>query len=348
MSATLDVAPVTIAAWRAREACVAALERAGTPAEKAEIQARNLVEADLRGHASHGIVRLPVLLERVGNGRIDVHAQPVVHRHGVAAATIDANADFGPCAAWLALSVAAESARSHGVGVVAIRRANHLGLLATYVERMALDGMIGIVTSTTEAMVHAPNSIEPLLGTNPLAIGIPVDGADGPVVLDMATSTVSMGEVLRLAATGSPVPAGWGIDEDGHPATEAARLSTLSTFGGSKGYGLSLCLGVVTALLAGTPHGEEVRGTLDTTSPSTKADLVICISPGVFGVETAPVAAYLERIRNSHSDGAGFPFIPGDRSRRLRAERLENGIPVDRDVLRSVFAAAGDPFDTSP
>jgi LDH2 family malate/lactate/ureidoglycolate dehydrogenase len=270
---------------------------------------------------------------------IDVRAEPEIVRHSPVAATIDAKGDLGPCAAQLAVTTAIDAASLFGVGVVSVRGANHLGLLATYVERAALAGFICILTSTTEAMVHAPHSTEALLGTNPLAIGVPLGPGIDPLVLDMATSVVSMGEIIRRAAAGESIEVDWGMDDTGKPALDAASLSILSTFGGEKGYGLSLALGVITSMLAGTPYGADVRGTLDTTNPATKGDLVVCIDPGAFGAPDAAASEYLDRIRNSRTDGRGRPFIPGDRSRSLRTERIESGIPLDSEALAFVLAA---------
>ncbi len=162
-----------------------------------------------------------------------------------------------------------------------------------------------------------------LIGTNPLCIAVPA--TPEPVVLDMATSLVSMGKIHDHANRGQPIPGGWALDVEGNPTTDAsaAKAGAIAPFGGAKGYALGLVLELLITSLAGSAIGTTVRGTLDSNNVCNKGDLFIVISPPKSASVAAAIHAYLDEIRASGDPGAGrLVTIPGDRSREARARSL--------------------------
>jgi L-2-hydroxycarboxylate dehydrogenase (NAD+) len=324
----------------------ATLARLGVPAAEATIQAAALVEADLRGHASHGLRRLPTLAARIGNGVIVPGAVTKLDWHTESVLRVDGQGGLGPVVGRRATTALADRVQRTGVAVAAIAGANHLGILAPYVEDLSRQGLTALMTTTSEALVHATNGNQAIVGTNPLAIGIPAPGA--PVVLDMATGLVSMGKIIDYAARGEPLPAGWAVDAAGQPTTDAAaaaRGGAIAPFGGGKGYGLSLSLELLVAVLTGTALGPRVRGTLDTDQPATKGDLIIVFDTGLFtevAAVGARIAAYLDEVRATAAPGQEV-FIPGDRARAARERRLAEGITVPDELWARVTELAGDP-----
>lgn len=177
-----------------------------------------------------------------------------------------------------------------------------------------------------------------MVGTNPLAIGIPTAAA--PFSLDMSTAAVSMGKILAYAARDEPIPSGWAVDASGAPTTDAAQAQAgaLSPFGGAKGYALGLALELMVATLTDTGLGQDVHGTLDEVEPSTKGDLIICVSPQSLGLPdfTDRVQAYLDDIRQGVRSSPDVPiYIPGDRAREIRSTREIEGIPLDRPTWQA-------------
>jgi LDH2 family malate/lactate/ureidoglycolate dehydrogenase len=320
-----------------------ALTRLGAPEPVARTQAGWLAEGDLRGHPSHGLRRLEVLVERVRAGLIVPDAEPALVRSAASVLQVDGHDGFGPPTAVRALGEAVPIARETGVAVVAIRRAGHLGMLAPYVERLAADGLVGIATTTSEALVHPWGAAPAMLGTNPLAAAVPT--ATDPVVLDMATGQISRGKVLDHAARGEPLPEGSVVDAQGRPTTDpqAALDGAISPFGGPKGYALALVLEVLVATLTRTALGTDVRGTLDTTDPVTKGDLLLALDPGAFGGGTPEaLTGFLETLRAlDPAPGSAGVTVPGDRARAERARRADGGVPVHPDTWSRAVDLSG-------
>ncbi len=315
------------------------LRALGAPSSEADLQAEHLLEADLRGHPSHGLRRLPVLVERIRNGVAVPGATPVLTWATPSFASLDGARGLGPVVAHEAIAQATARAASTGVAVVAVSNANHVGILATYVERIALDGRIGLAVTTSEALVHAFGGRRGLIGTNPLALGIPA--RPRPFVLDMATGEVAMGRILAHAERGEAIPAGWALDAAGEPTTDAraAASGSIAPFGGAKGYGLGLGIELLVAALCASALGTEVRGTLDVSSVCNKGDVFAVLDPEALGlpdVATA-VSPYLELVRSDGGDSHTVA-VPGDGSADRRASRLAEGVPVATSVLAAVRA----------
>lgn len=317
----------------ARAVASEALRRIGTPSNHAETQVDLLVEADLRGHPSHGLARLPLLLERIRNGLAD---PSTTGRHDWRTSSlldVDGQRGLGPVVGRAALEQLSARVRETGIAMAAVHNSNHLGMLAWYVERVAAAGQIALAVSTSEALVHPYGGTTAMVGTNPLAIGVPAD--PDPLVLDMATGLVSMGRIHDHRRRGAPLPSGWALDADGNATTDAdaASRGSIAPFGGAKGYALGLATEVLVGYLTGAELGTDVHGTLDSESLCNKGDLFIVIDAEPSDRSRTRVSDYLGDIRNCPpADPAAPVSVPGDRSRRDRATRLVGGIAVDDEV----------------
>jgi L-2-hydroxycarboxylate dehydrogenase (NAD+) len=308
----------------------------GVAAGPAALQSEWLAEADLRGHPSHGIQRLPMIVARIREGLIDPRAKPSIDWTRDAYAVIDGDRGIGPLVGTKAIDAAAARAARTGVAVAAVHNANHLGMLAPYVERaIERAGVVAIAMTTSEALVHPWNGTTAMLGTNPIAIGIPTDP---PVLLDMATSAVSMGRILSHRHRSTPLDSGWAIDADGRGTLDPEQAQAISPFGGAKGYGLALAIELIVGALTGSALGQRVTGTLDSTSVCNKGDVFIAVDTAALGADTtARLERYLSELRDSRAlDGTRGVTIPGDRARSRRQYNMDHGIEIPDSVWEQI------------
>jgi LDH2 family malate/lactate/ureidoglycolate dehydrogenase len=331
---------VVVSADEERAVIVQVLSAFGAPGGAAADQARWLVEADLRGYPSHGIQRLPILAARMSSGAISPATSPSLSWRGESVLVVDGQRGFGPVVALRALHLAMERLRATGIVLVAIRNANHLGILAPYVEMLTAAHLIGIAMTTSEALVHPWGGQLAMIGTNPLAIGVPAE--PHPLILDMATGQVSMGQILNYLQRGAELEPGWAVNSDGVPTTDplAASQGAITPFGGAKGYGLGLALEVLVASLTSSGLGRNVRGTLDVDQVCNKGDVFICINPAVIADDaSAAVTSYLHAVRlTPRQPGSGGVRIPGQRAAAERARRIAEGIELTEATWHEALA----------
>jgi LDH2 family malate/lactate/ureidoglycolate dehydrogenase len=313
-----------------------------TPDEAAAM-AEVLVEGDLRGHGSHGLVRVPLSANLLRSGRCQVGARPRVVQERAAAALMDGDRALGPYGATVAAREAMARARQHGAAAVALYDTGHIALAGYYVELAAREDLIGLLFGKSEASVHPQGGMDPVIGTNPVAIAIPSDG--DPILLDMATSATSRGKLAEAVAAGRSLPVGWALDASGAPTTDpkAAQEGALSPVGGAKGYGLSLAVELLGGVLTGAGAGpmQDAAGWR-----KLWGTLFLVLDPSVF-VEVAgfkrAVSAYLAEIKGSRlAPGFDEILIPGERSFRTRRESLARGVHVADNVWQNVARLARD------
>ncbi|MBO3761460.1 Ldh family oxidoreductase [Ciceribacter sp. L1K22] len=327
--------PVT----RLRDLATNLLELKGVPVANARLQAEVLIEAELKGAPSHGLLRLPLILSRLEKGLSDGTVKGRGTWRGKSFLAIDGDRGLGPVVIMHAIDALQHAVDQNGIAIAAIRNANHIGMLAYYAEAAARDEKIAIVMSTSEALVHPFGGTQAMLGTNPIAIGIPLD--DRPFVLDLATSVVSMGKIHSHAMRDEPIPEGWAVDIDGRPTTDpkAAKAGAIAPFGGAKGYGLGLAFELIVAILAGSNVAPDVRGTLDDIHAANKGDLVILIDKAAGAGSVPALVAYLDSLRTSRPADPTRPVaIPGDGARDRKATTTGIGIELPQPLLEQLLA----------
>ena len=306
------------------------LVRHGVPASHAAIQAKLFIGAEMRGTASHGLLRLRRVVERLQRGRAVAGETGQQEWTAKSFLSVDGRRGLGPVVALAALDAVIPRARETGIAIAAIRNAEHLGAIAFYADYVARQGLTVIALTISEALVHPFGGRKAMIGTNPVAIGVPA--SPEPLVLDMATSLVSMGKIHDHANRGAPIPEGWALDADGNPTTDAAaaKHGAIAPFGGPKGYAMGLAFEVLVASLAESAIGANVKGTLDSEHPSNKGDLFIVIAPPHAEAAKALVTDYLDAVRSSPPADSSKPvLIPGDRAHAARAKSRAEGVTLD-------------------
>lgn len=318
---------------------------AGVPAPDAESVATVLLYADLRGIESHGIHRVPAYLRRVRAGLAGGSDRMVQVGGSRASRRYDAGHALGPAAAIRATDLATDLAATHGIGLVSLGRSTHFGAAGCYATRVACRGMVGIVLSNGPSAVAPHGAAVPMLGTNPLAIGIPL-GRHGEFVLDMSTAAVAR-ERMRIAATeGELLEPGTAIDADGHPTLDplAALGGSVLPVGGPKGSGLGLAITLLTVLFGGGDIDDEIGSMYtDFDRPQNLGQLFIALNPAHTnpGADpTARLATVIDRLHTLRPLVDGVPVrYSGERAADCARERRAAGIPVDPHTLRRIADA---------
>lgn len=237
----------------------AIMESAGLSTDNAGIVTDALVAADLSGVHSHGVMRLPWYVSGLQAGAINPRPNLRQVRQRRCTGLLDGDSGMGQVVAVRGMEWALEMARTEGIGVVGVRNSNHFGTCAYYARLAARQDYIGIVLTNGWPIMAPWGGKNPMLGNHPLAVAIPA-GEEPPVVLDIATSVVAQGKIALAAKKGERIPEGWALDEEGQPTQDPQKALTglVMPLGGHKGYGLSLVIGVLSAVLTGAAIGWEM------------------------------------------------------------------------------------------
>lgn len=291
----------------------------GVPEAAAGYVAECLVEADEQGIASHGVMLVPMYVERIQAGSISLETEGTVVADIGATAVIDARNALGQLTARQAAAVASGKAKQHGLGAVAVRNAFHFGTAGRFALDMARAGHIGIVACNTRPLLPAPGGAEALVGNNPIAIAMPSAGDGPPALLDMATSASAMGKIRMAEAAGASIPADWATDAEGRPTTDpsAAISGMLLPAAGPKGFGLAFMIDLLCGGLSSGGTGGSVTPLYgDASVPYNCAHFFLAIDAAHFGEPAAfaeVVAAAVDRVRGSRpAPGAEPVMSPGE------------------------------------
>ncbi len=316
--------------------------REGCSAPEAARIGRYLVAANLAGHDSHGVIRVPRYLGWLRDGTVNADRAPELVSDSGSFALVDAHYGFGQTAGPFAVELGIAKAAQHGVAIVALRRAGHLGRIGEWAEQAAEAGLVSVhFVNVSGSLLVAPfGAVERRFSTAPFAAAVPVSGGP-PVVLDFATSLVAEGKVLVASKGGKPLPDGSLIGPDGRlsrePATLYEEAGAIRAFGEHKGSGLAL----MCELLAGALTGSGCAG-----PPPRRfcnGMLSIYMTPTLFGSAdgfAAETRAYLDFVASARpADPDGTTLLPGEPERRSRARRLAEGVPLTDEVWAALREA---------
>jgi len=311
-------------------------EAVGAPPEEAKLVADLMVDANLDGHDSHGVLRYPQYVETVRKGEITPGAEIETVRETPLVAVLNGNWGFGHVTAMRAMERAIEKASACGVGSVSVFNCNHVGRVGSYTRRAAEAGLIGIASVNGHG---ADQSVAPWAGidrrmqTNPMSVAIPA--GDAPIVLDMTTSVVALGKIRVKQNRGEPLPEGWIIDREGNPSTDPdaffgpppGAILPLGGVLGYKGFGL----GVIVDILSGALSGAGCSSAHASRRGNGVFMLVLdigCYRPAeAFREEVDRFVEYLKSSRRA--EGMEEIMVPGEPERRERARRLREGVFVE-------------------
>ena len=338
--------PVQVTA-EALEAFIAALFAASGVSEAgAGIIARDLVRADLEGLPSHGILQSEVYLERLKRGSVSPRDAGEVVLDRDAVAVLDAHHMLGHLSSRQAMALAVDKAKRYGLGAVAVRNGFHFGSAGLYVQQAAEADCIGMVLCNSRPVMPAPGGAQKLVGTNPIAFGIPTP--DVPVIVDMATSAGTVGRLRVAKKAGKPIPEGWAVSANGEPTTDAsiALDGMLLPMGGAKGFGLALVADMMSGLLASGAWGDAIGGLhTDLDRPFGTSHLFVAFDIGHF----RPIADFLgeagratARVRNSTpAPGHDRVYYPGER--RFNTRNASDGmVRIEPVLANGLLRRAGE------
>jgi LDH2 family malate/lactate/ureidoglycolate dehydrogenase len=325
----------------------AILVKVGVPSTEAVEIINNLVQADLRDVESHGIVRLPIYVQRLAAHAIN--PRPRIHtiRDSATSAVVDGDNGMGQLVGMRAMQVAIDKAKQHGgmCAFVSVRNSNHYGAAALYAQMACAHDMIGF-TYTIGGINHMVpwGGAEARLGNNPFAVAIPA-GKEHPLVLDMACSVAARGKIIVAAKEGTPIPSDWAIGPDGQPTTDAveALRGFVQPVGGPKGYALTMTIGLLSTMLSGAAFGSEVTHMYDDLERPQNIGHLFGVLPVALFEDVSIFRQRMDKaiaeMRNAkRARGVERIYVPGEREEISLDHRRHHGIPIGTGVLAELKA----------
>ncbi|MGE5618278.1 MAG: Ldh family oxidoreductase [Sphingomonadaceae bacterium] len=312
--------------------------------DEAAIMADHLVEADLRGVYSHGMIRIQPYIERLKQGGMNPRPKIRVIRETPGTALVDGDNGAGQVCGVRAMEIAIKKAKEVGVSHVGLRMTNHFGTCAYYAQMAAEQDLIGVAMTVSGGNIMAPwGGITPLLGNNPIGVAIPA-GKERPVVLDMAMSVVAKGKIVHAMKAGTPIPPTWGLNKYGEPTTDAKEAfeGLVQPVGGYKGYAMSFVIGVLAGVLNRAAFTHEVtsfyhnyKDPQNIGASFQAIDIKAFMDPSEF---KARVDEAIQEMHNSElARGNDRIYVPGEIEWLKREERLTKGVPVADAVWKDIM-----------
>ncbi|ADU29608.1 Ldh family oxidoreductase [Evansella cellulosilytica] len=324
--------------WKRLETfCEKLFTKAGLPENDAKIVAESLVQADLQGTDSHGVVRADIYLRRIQAGMINRDEEMEVHYDGPVI-LLDGKNHIGSVVGNRALELAIEATKQHGTASVGVKGSNHFGTCSYFLQKAIKENIIMIIVSNASQTMPPTGGIRPFLGTNPLSIGAPA-GRYAPFILDMATSVVARGKIISAAQKGKSIPKEWAIDKFGNPTTvaEDALEGSVLPMAGPKGYAISMFIDILSGVLTGAGFGRYVNNMYENwEDPQNVGHFYIGIEISKF----MPIEEFKNRIdqyfdeikREPKAPNVEEILIPGEIEHRCRIKKMTHGIELPPKV----------------
>ncbi len=327
------------------ETFVAALfASAGMKEKDAAFHAKALVDTNLWGVDSHGVLRVPVYIKRMRSGAVNVRPNIETVRGALGLEVLDGDDGAGFIVGRDAMLRAVELAEQYNVGVVGAIRSNHFGATAIYARLAAERGMIGIAMTNVVRNVVAPGGSKPVVGNNPLAIVIPTFG-EFPFVLDISLSAVAGGKLLLASKKGEKIPLDWATDSEGRPTDDPdeAFAGFLLPMGGYKGLGLAYAVDILCGVITGGMFLDQMKGMYKyPDDPSLTGHFMIAINvSAIMRPEEMQnrMAAFVQAVKTSPTwDESKEMLLPGEIEHRTALKRRETGIPLPANLYEELLA----------
>lgn len=339
---------IIISAPKLIAAVEAIVAKGGSNAREAKLVAENLVEANLKGHDSHGVGMVPRYVLSLVEGGLSVNQSPKIVLDTGPIVRLDGQAGYGQVIGHDTMNIAIERAKTHGLCAVGLYNSHHIGRIGAWAEMAVAQGLVSMhfVNVVSRPIVAAWGGGDARFGTNPICIGVPRKGKD-PIILDFATSRIAQGKTRVAHNKGVELPPGTIIDNEGRPTTNpkytvVPPFGAIMTFGEHKGYGLAMMAELLGGALTG---GDTMRRPYDgKLSGAYNGMLTIVLDPEKLGtsehfqqetdaftawVQGGPVAQGFDKVR-----------LAGDPERETKARRLAGGVPVDPTTWGEVLASA--------
>lgn len=312
----------------------------GVSEDEARLASSVLVRSELRGYRTHGMTRVASYVERLRAG--DFNPRPAMH-HRVCPGGIvlDADGAMGQLVGPRAIELAREALKASASVLIAVSECGHLGALGIHALLAAEAGLFCVLGQRTPPLLAMERFKHPAIGHNPIAFGCPVPGRD-PIVFDMACSVAARGHILLAAREGKPIPAGWALDEEGAPTTDARRAlkGALLPAGGHKGIGIAMMVECLAGAMAATAASLDPRRNAlpESGAVGRQGAFFWLVRPGAF-VEQELFGSYMSAWTQTYlAAAAGAARLPGSRGARLEREGREQGIELSEAIAKELGA----------
>jgi len=317
---------------------------AGMDADNGRFCAESLVQTNLWGVDSHGVLRAPIYLERLYSGALNPAPNIQTVRGGGALEVMDGDNGMGFVVGRAAMNRAITLAEQFNISAVGVIGSNHFGAAGLYARMAAEAGMIGIVMSNVIPNIVAPGGSKPITGNNPVAIGVPRFD-DFPFVLDISLSNVAGGKILLASKKGEKIPTDWATDKNGRPTDDPndAFAGFLLPVGGHKGLGLSYIVDILSGLITGGVYQYDIKSMYKhKDDPSLTCHFMIVINPLILMSReemATRMADFCQTIKQSPMwNDAQEMMIPGEIEERMAQSRRESGIPIPPALYEELAA----------
>lgn len=320
------------------------LTQAGVSQQHARLAADALIQADLEGVDSHGILRLAVYVKRMEENRINPRPHIKFFESSPTVLSVDGDNGLGHIVSTIALDRGIEMAKNLGLAGIAVRNSNHFGTASYYCQRACKHRLASIVLTNSPAGIPPWGGRKAFLGTNPIAFGFPT-GTDVPVMIDLSTSVVARGKIMAAEKQGEAIPDGWAIDENGKMTNDpsAALRGAVLPLGGAKGSALALAVEILAGVLTGAAFAPNVTSIYQdqVTEQANIGHLFILIDIEKFMDYSEFTSSLNDLLRSMKSvpkaPGTEEIRYPGERRSQEQAKRLEEGIPVPLAVVNELI-----------
>lgn len=361
-SGSVFLAPATLTTY-----ITEIFDKAGCSSKEAECIATRLVGANLRGHDSHGVIRVPRYVDALQRGLVHADQTLDVVTENDVMAVLDAKFGFGQSMGEQAVDAGVAKAKANGISIIALRNSGHLGRIGDWAERAAAEGLVSIhMVNVKNSLLVAPfGGRDRRMSTSPFCAGIPMPSGT-PVVLDFATSAAAEGKALVALSGGKPLPDGALISEDGSLSNDPLHLygpqapgaipnpnlgsGALRTFGDHKGSGLNFLMEILAGSLTGTGANAPIKD-LEKRNVG-NGMLSIYMSPEVFGSSDGfaeDVRNYIDFVKSSRPVAPnGEVLVPGEQELKTMAERSIDGLPLSENAWSNILSTGDNVGATAP
>ena len=338
---------MTLSPERLLAFATAAYAKVGMPPHDARLAADTLVQADLWGHQSHGLMRLPWYVARLQAGTARPVAAPEQIVDVGAVGVIDGHDGMGQVVTAHAARDVIRRAKALGIGAVAVRNSNHFGTAMYYTLMAPPEGCIMFLSTNASPAMAPWGGRQKSVGNNPWSWSAPA-GRHAPLVLDIANTAVARGKIYLARQRGTPIPEGWAVDARGVPTTdpETALAGIIQPMAGHKGYAISVVMDMLSGILSGSGWGPGVFGPYQAEKRSSAGHLLIALNVEVF----QPLAAFNARMEEMIAglktaplaDGTDEIFYPGEIEARNDGTNRRDGLSLPADTLDDLAKLAGE------
>ncbi len=325
--------------------CTTTYTTLGLPKSDAELLSDSLVQADLWGHPSHGVMRTFWYGKRIQSGATKAASAYELVLDGGAIAVIDGNDGVGQVITYHAMQEAIKRSKQHGIGAVAVRNSGHFGTAMYFTRMAARAGCIGFLCTNASPAMAPWGGRSKLIGTNPWSIATPA-GRYSPMMLDIANTAVARGKLYVAQKRGEAIPQGWAIDTEGRPTMDAAAgiAGNILPMAGHKGYAIATLMDVLSGILSGSHFGNAVVGPYVAQGRSGVGHLVIALDIASFRPLqdfNADVEKLIESIKNNPlAAGSDEIYYPGEPEARAEEYHRGVGVEIPEETLAELDAGA--------